>query len=272
ISGNTISNNTQVTCSGGNGGGIFAGGGAPQILNNIITGNQLRLGGDGGGITLNGSSATISGNTIQHNSVFNNGGGISTFNSGSPSIVQNLITDNFTNSNGGGISIEVSSGSRGPFVVNNTIANNTASSGSAVYSEGFVASVQLFNNILVATPGAVALECNGSFNTTPPVLTANDAFSSGATRFAGTCAAAQGTNGNVSVDPQFVDSIGGNFHLQAASPVIDAGNNSAPNLPAVDLDGNPRIAIQINRRQVRSGIVACVNHRRGRLQMEISAD
>src|SRR6185312_12297332 len=111
-----------------------------------------------------------------------------------------------------------------------------------VYSEGFVASVQLFNNILVATPGAVALECNGSFNTTPPVLTANDAFSSGATRFAGTCAAAQGTNGNVSVDPQFVDSIGGNFHLQAASPVIDAGNNSAPNLPAVDLDGNPRIA------------------------------
>jgi len=242
ISGNTISNNTQVTCSGGNGGGIFAGGGAPQILNNIITGNQLRLGGDGGGITLNGSSATISGNTIQHNSVFNNGGGISTFNSGSPSIVQNLITDNFTNSNGGGISIEVSSGSRGPFVVNNTIANNTASSGSAVYSEGFVASVQLFNNILVATPGAVALECNGSFNTTPPVLTANDAFSSGATRFAGTCAAAQGTNGNVSVDPQFVDSIGGNFHLQAASPVIDAGNNSAPNLPAVDLDGNPRIA------------------------------
>lgn len=242
ISGNTISNNTQVTCSGGNGGGIYAGGGAPQILNNVISGNQLLLGGEGGGITLNGSSATVSGNTIQNNSVFNNGGGISTFNGDSPSIIQNLITGNFSNSNGGGISISVSSGSRGPLVVNNTIVNNTAASGSAVYSEGFVASVELVNNILIATPGAAALECNGLFAATSPILNANDAFSSGGTGFAGACSPALGTNGNVSVDPEFVDPIGGNFHLQATSPVLDAGNNSAPLLPVLDLDNNPRVA------------------------------
>jgi hypothetical protein len=32
-----------------------------------------------------------------------------------------------------------------------------------------------------------------------------------------------------------------NFHLKMGSPVIDAGDNSAPNLPQLDKSGKPRI-------------------------------
>jgi hypothetical protein len=49
--------------------------------------------------------------------------------------------------------------------------------------------------------------------------------------------------GNLDADPLFVDGPGGDLRLSSAtSPAFNAGNNAAPNLPATDLDGNPRIA------------------------------
>jgi parallel beta-helix repeat protein len=47
--------------------------------------------------------------------------------------------------------------------------------------------------------------------------------------------------GNIAVDPLFIDPDDGNFHLQWTSPCIDAGNNSARCIPVTDFDGDPRI-------------------------------
>jgi parallel beta-helix repeat protein len=237
IKNNTISNNIQSTCSGGMGGGISSRGGSPQILNNLIFGNHLDPGGDGGGIGLNSSAATISGNTIRNNRAFNDGGGISIVNVSAANVVENLVYGNVSiNGNGGGLNLSVPS-SRGPFIISNTIYGNSALSGAALFINNLSVTTRIVNNVLVGA-GATPLQCLS----TPPLLSFNDAFSPGAAGYGGTCASLAGTAGNISQDPQFVDPLNNNFHLQAGSPVIDAGNNSDLNLPQVDLDGNPRIA------------------------------
>jgi hypothetical protein len=47
--------------------------------------------------------------------------------------------------------------------------------------------------------------------------------------------------GNIDEDPLFVDPANGDLHLGPDSPCIDAGDNGAPNLPAYDFEGDPRI-------------------------------
>ena len=50
-----------------------------------------------------------------------------------------------------------------------------------------------------------------------------------------------GGMGNITDDPQFVDTAAGNFRLQSNSPCINRGNNDYVE-KEFDLDGNPRIA------------------------------
>lgn len=49
--------------------------------------------------------------------------------------------------------------------------------------------------------------------------------------------------GNMDLDPQFIDQENGNLHLFSQSPCINAGtpDTTGLNLPVYDLDGNPRI-------------------------------
>jgi hypothetical protein len=156
-------------------------------------------------------------------------------------IVQNLITGNQAFS-GGGLYWDVPSTYRGPILVNNTIADNDATSnGSGIFANEFGANTELTNNIIAAKPVQAGVYCNSIYQGPPPISRFNNIFSAGGMAYGGSCPDMTGTNGNISADPLFVNPILGDYHLQQLSPSIDAGDNTAPNLPDTDLDGHLRI-------------------------------
>lgn len=245
IRGNTITNNSQAGGTGGcGGGGIEVTNGSPQIIGNTITSNSLPGGGFGGGINVSGASPIIRNNTISGNSVWNSGGGINLQAGGAPVVVQNIIVGNSTNAGGSGAGISIQGPSSSAYVVvNNTIAGNTARDGSSGIYANVLSPVVISNNIVVVASGQTAIVCDPS-RSTFPAFSHNDAVVTGSTALAwsSNCAAFASSNGNISVDPQFVNTAGNDYHLQAGSPAIDAGDNTAPDLPQQDYDGNPRIA------------------------------
>jgi hypothetical protein len=66
----------------------------------------------------------------------------------------------------------------------------------------------------------------------------NDLFANAAGNYVG-IADQSGLNGNISADPRFAEPMGNDYHLQAASPCVDAGA-SGNGTPAVDLEGVTR--------------------------------
>jgi hypothetical protein len=250
IRANTITGNTAggASCC-TNGGGIEVIGddshppATPQIVGNTITNNNLSNGGGGGGISAAYfASPTIQNNYIAGNSVYNNGGGINLESYNSPLVLQNIIVNNSAGAGGSGGGIYV----QGPaeatdVIVNNTIVGNTSAFGgsSGIYTNYFAATT-ISNNIVVAATGQNAIVCDPNFPT--PTFSHNDIIvSNGGQAWSANCASFAQTNGNILADPQFVDAANGNYHLQAGSPAIDAGDNAAPNLPPQDYDGHPRL-------------------------------
>jgi hypothetical protein len=152
-------------------------------------------------------------------------------------IVDNLVTGQATSgAPAGAISLDpyFTGGTLLAFVVNNTVAGNdegivvTVSGQSGATINGLVA-----NNIVSDTT-EVGIAIDSSFAATVPNQS-NLVFANG-TDFLGT---APGP-GTLSTNPLFVGAA--DYHLQAASPGIDKGDDSAVPMDLLtDLDGNPRI-------------------------------
>lgn len=250
IANNQITGNVRSGCSGGVGGaGIKVGGaGATVIEGNVIADNTL-TGGSGGGISLFAAGVPlIRNNVIVRNSVSGvspaaQGGGIWIVNQSDALIVQNLIAGNSAGE-GAGVYWLVPSGARGPRLVSNTIADNVATvagRGSAVFADGFDVNAALVNNVLVAPAGQTALYCGNFNDPNAPAIRFNDVYAAGGVAYGGICGDQTGVNGNRSADPTFVAPANGDYRLAADSPVVDAGDSAAADVPATDLDGDPRV-------------------------------
>ena len=67
----------------------------------------------------------------------------------------------------------------------------------------------------------------------------NTSINSSAASYSDIQGGAAGT-GNINANPLFVNASAGDYHLQTASPCIDAGTATTPSMPATDFAGGPR--------------------------------
>lgn len=242
IENNRITRNRIQGCAGGWGIGVYIGGNsAAQVIGNEISENTGAAASGGGVALFAAGSAVVRGNVIARNATSGAagcgwGGGIASANFSEAQVVNNLVVGNSA-CFGGGIHWRGSTG--GAFLVNNTVAENEATASSpGVYLSGFGSLNQLHNNIIVVRSGP-ALYCENTASV-PPVLQSNDIFSADGAAYGGTCADRTGIDGNVSGDPGFLNTGNGDYRVHAASPVVDAGNDSAPHLPSLDAAGQSR--------------------------------
>jgi hypothetical protein len=217
----------------------------PAILsNNTFTGNSGNCNGAGAYFDEI-PSLTASGNTFIGNIIAgpvpeygSEGFGAGLYVSGTTiNLLDNLVVSNTSSaslSEGSGIWVDAYSVLN---MVNNTVTGNTSAGdggGVAYVVTGTVELLNVYNNIIWGNSasgngGDVWLSGTGqerifSNNDAHDIYNVWDVF----------------TN-NLDVDPQFVDSTNGNYHLVSGSPCIDAGTTNAPSLPSTDLDGNPGI-------------------------------
>ncbi len=206
------------------GGGILCDASSPTIRGNIIVGNSVNYWpfGFGGGICCSNNSAPlITNNIISENSATAFGGGIYCGHS-SPTIINNTILDNLGTHYGGGIYCYLSS----PLITNNTILGNSAnSSGGGLYC--LESSPMVTNTIIRENNSPAGPEIHLAGPNQPTITFCN--VKGGWT----------GT-GNIDADPAFVEPSVDDYHLTFDSPCKDAGNISAPGLPLLDFEGDPR--------------------------------
>ncbi len=226
IEGNTITEN-----SAGAGGGLCSCGGA--IEGNTITGNSAR--GTGGGLQV--CSGTIQNNIISQNNATEGGGGLDGC---SGTMQNNVISGNSAGRDGGGLV------RCGGAIQNNLIVGNSAGHwGGGLYE----CDRNIQNNTVVGNSAAIGgglYACDGAIrncviwqNTAgkyPQLQKCNEPTYSCIQGWTG------GGEGNISDDPKFVNSAGGDYHLQAESPCIDRRINYYWFAwPQQDLDGNCRL-------------------------------
>ena len=258
----TIKQNVIKSNTAGDGGGVGVNFGSPIISGNTITGNSAQF---GGGVAFVGASSaqmlhnTITRNTagsgaavelfaaanvlIEDNRILSNGpagqgGGLYIVNEADEIIVQNLIAKNKASS-GSQIYSLIPHSTKGFVLVNNTIVSApNGGADAAVIADGFNTNVLIENNIISAVGDNAAILCNPIYHDGPPIVEFNDAFNP-LVSYGDSCTGFEGVNGNISADPLFVTAS--NYQLSATSPAINAGSNSAPDLPTKDLAGHPRI-------------------------------
>jgi len=210
---------------------------SPTILNNIFKDNAQGAGGFGAGIGGNGASPTIENNLFQNNTADSQllSGAVSFVNNSSPIIAYNVFLNNSCRA----INLTLPEGNT-PVVINNTIVGNSV--GIRVDARVNTSSQVYYNNILFGNDVGLQVDFGNGYD--GPTWGNNLVFG-GLTTYAG-ISEQTGIRGNISAKPWFTCEPGGDFHLLAGSPGIDAGTNSTQIQFTGDFDSNPRIVAGIS--------------------------
>ncbi len=182
------------------------------VSDNIVSLNSARL--DGGG--LYGCDAIIQNNTITDNRAEEgDGGGLDDCDG---TIQNNLVADNDAADDGGGLS-----GCDGAIQSNTIVDNHAVENGG-----GLLGCLGTIRNCIIWA------------NVAKPERT--QIWESNAPSFCCIEEWAEGGEGNIVLDPRFVDAGSGDYHVEADSPCINAGTNFYWHAwPQRDLDGNCRL-------------------------------
>ncbi len=240
------------------GGGIHNGNSDATMAECVFQHNSAH---EGGGIYNDDSSINLVNCEFICNSGSRSGGGI--YNDDSWGIITNCtFTGNSANGNegvywgeGGGMFNKYSFA----LIINSTFNNNSADygGGMSIYSVQFPLSLALVNCTFYKN--SANLNGGGIYNqehSTPHIINSilwgntavqagNQIYDDPTSLFDATYCNIEGGftgSGNIDMDPMFVSPGSGDFHLLPDSPCINAGSNSAPNLPAEDFEGDPRIS------------------------------
>ncbi|MBC8527454.1 MAG: PKD domain-containing protein, partial [Candidatus Cloacimonetes bacterium] len=261
-----IGNTTSPGQFSTSGGGIYCSY-SSSILQNVMIKNNSVIGGGsydcgyGGGITLSHSSLILDNVIITNNSVTgyrSYGGGIYCAHS-SPSLQNVTISGNSADNEGGGIFCYVSS----PTLENVTINDNSVSyyfKAGGIYCSSYSSNPYL-ENVTITNNSGSGIVCSGSsltlvncivsynngsgISSGSPSISYSDFYNNEYGNF-NNCGQWLGVNVitnangdscdiyyNIQMDPCFVDTTNGDYHLQSNSPCIDAGDPSSP----LDPDG-----------------------------------
>jgi predicted outer membrane repeat protein len=236
------------SASSDNGGGICITDSSPTIINCKIMNCHSSIW--GGGIFCENGSPLISRCLVSDNSSSNDGGGIFCFRS-TPAIIENCrIINNSARKYGGGIACQNDNGYYAT-IRNCLIAgNSTRNLGGGIYLTS--TSTKIYNctivdNSCTNSGGAIYYKCTDRRN---PVL-ANSIlwgnspdqiymYYTGPTIKYNNIQGGWSGSGNIDIDPQFINAVGGDYHLQFGSACFDAGDNSVV-IELNDIDGHERI-------------------------------
>jgi parallel beta-helix repeat protein len=218
----------------GTGLAIFSAGNV-QVIGNTVEDNDLGQDDSvcGGGVSAGGTKVLLEDNIIRNNYSGCGDPGLSA-SANELVLIQNLIYGNTSTIETTTIDqVLVTGSSQAPYP-SVTEINNT------IYGPGGQELVLNFgpstfdNNIL---PWLVCAD--SPFQTFPLAIGHNDMFNAGALQSGSACPLGDG-DGNLFVDPLFVNPANSDFHTQPSSPVVAKGDMDAPLIPSADLDGKAR--------------------------------
>jgi len=240
------------------GGGMFNDNSSPTLSHVFITGNTASHQGGGmlnqnqaepimGHVNLAGNSATLGGGILNANSSLvlshsivreneaDNGAGVVNLNQSTPLISHVIISGNVATETGGAMLNRSSS----PILSQSTISGNMAPKNSGIRNETgsqtFINNSILWANILTNINNSTLLVNIHNFNATSAIQLEDD---SGSVTTVNNSIVQGGWTGNgsnnLAIDPLFTEPVTdnitthttmGDFHLQADSPAINAGDN-----------------------------------------------